>query len=130
MEDDLVASGHFVRVTTVGDRSGLARSVTIGFVEDHEGPPGSILVAAGLTDAAWARNLLADPACQVEIGGRSWDALAEPLTPVEHARAIRDLILRYGTPAEGLGRGDSFRLRPVGSAAGTGGAGAVLGDES
>jgi len=23
------------------------------------------------------------------------------------------MILRYGTPAEGLGRGPSFRLRPV-----------------
>jgi deazaflavin-dependent oxidoreductase (nitroreductase family) len=114
MEDDLVASGRFVRVTTVGGRSGLARSVTIGFVEDHDGPPGSIIVSAGLADAAWARNLLADPACRVEIGERSWDAVAEPLTPAEHARAIRDLILRYGTPAEGLGRGESFRLRPLG----------------
>jgi deazaflavin-dependent oxidoreductase (nitroreductase family) len=117
MEDDLVASGRFARITTVGGRSGLARPVTIGFVEDREGPPGSILVSAGLTDAAWARNLVADPACRVEVGARSWDAVAEPLTPTEHARAIRDLILRYGTPAEGLGRGDSFRLRPLGSAA-------------
>ena len=38
------------------------------------------------------------------------------MTPAEHARAIRGLILRYGTPAEGLGRGDSFRLRPAGDA--------------
>jgi deazaflavin-dependent oxidoreductase (nitroreductase family) len=113
MEDDLVASGRFVRITTVGERSGLARPVTIGFVEDDDGPSGSILVAAGGTDTGWARNLLADPSCRVEIGGRSFEAVAEPLTPAEHARAIRGLILRYGTPAEGLGRGDSFRLRPT-----------------
>lgn len=114
MEDELVASGRFARVTTRGGRSGLARSVTIGFVEDEGAPAGSILVAAGGTDAAWARNLLSDPSCRVQVGERSWNAVAEPLTPAEHARAVRGLILRYGTPAEGLGRGESFRLRPVG----------------
>ncbi|HMA46851.1 MAG TPA: nitroreductase family deazaflavin-dependent oxidoreductase, partial [Frankiaceae bacterium] len=113
MEDELVASGRFARVTTRGGRSGLARSVTIGFVEDEEASPDTILVAAGGTDTAWARNLLADTACRVQVGDRAWDAVAEPLTPAEHARTIRGLILRYGTPAEGLGRGDSFRLRPV-----------------
>jgi len=116
MEDDLVASGRFVRIRTVGGRSGLARSVTVGFVDDEEGPAGSILVAAGGPDTAWALNLLADPACRVEARERSFDAIAEPLRPAEHARAIRGLILRYGTPAEGLGRGESFRLRPVAQA--------------
>jgi deazaflavin-dependent oxidoreductase (nitroreductase family) len=113
MEDDLVASGRFVRIHTIGGQTGLARTATVGFVDDDQGPSGAILVAAGSTDTAWARNLLADPACRVEIGGRVFDAIAEPLTPAEHARAIRGLILRYGTPAEGLGRGESFRLRPV-----------------
>ena len=28
-------------------------------------------------------------------------------------REVRELILRYGTPAEGLGHGPSFRLSPV-----------------
>jgi deazaflavin-dependent oxidoreductase (nitroreductase family) len=114
MEDDLVASGRFARIRALGGRTGLSRSVTVGFVDDDEGPPGSILVAAGALDSAWARNLLANPSCRVEVGDRSFDAVAEPLSPVEHARAVRDLILRYGTPAEGLGRGESFRLRPVG----------------
>ena len=58
-----------------------------------------MLVAAG-DDAQWALNLFADP------------AVAEPLDPIDHARVIRGLILRYGTPAERLGRGPSFRLRP------------------
>jgi deazaflavin-dependent oxidoreductase (nitroreductase family) len=113
MEDDLVASGRFVRIRTTGGLSGLSRSVTVGFVEDDGGPPGSILVAAGGTDAAWARNLLAEPRCRVEMAERAFAAIAEALTPAEHARAVRGLILRYGTPAEGLGRGDSFRLRPL-----------------
>ncbi len=117
MEDDLVASGRFVRIRVLGGRTGLTRSVTVGFVDDDEGPSGSILVAAGAPESAWARNLLANPACRVEVGGRAYDAVAEPLTSGEHARAIRGLIIRYGTPAEGLGRGDSFRLRPVGDTA-------------
>jgi deazaflavin-dependent oxidoreductase (nitroreductase family) len=124
MEDDLIASGRFVRVTTVGGRTGLERSVTIGFVEDDE-VPGSILVSAGGAETAWARNLRADPACRVEMAERSWDAVAEPLTPAEHALAIRGLILRYGTPAEGLGRGDSFRLRPVDDAPDVGSSGSA-----
>jgi hypothetical protein len=40
-------------------------------------------------------------------------AVAEPLDAADHARTIRGLILRYGTPAERLGRGPSFRLRPL-----------------
>ena len=108
MEDELVASGRFVRIETRGARSGERRSVTVGYVDD--GP--SILIAAGSADADWARNLLDDPVCHVRIGSRSFDAVAEPLDGPDHARAVRELILRYGTPAETLGHGQSFRLRP------------------
>jgi len=113
MEDELLASGRFVRFVARGSRSGLDRPVTVGFVDAEDGS-GAILVAATAPDAAWAGNLLADPACHVRVGDRSFDAVAEPLDRAEHARAIRGLILRYGTPAEGLGHGPSFRLRPVG----------------
>jgi deazaflavin-dependent oxidoreductase (nitroreductase family) len=113
MEDELLASGRFVRIEARGSRSGLDRPVTVGFVDAEDGS-GAILVAATAPDAAWAGNLLADPACHVRVGDRSFDAVAEPLDRAEHARAIRGLILRYGTPAEGLGHGPSFRLRPVG----------------
>ena len=113
MEDDLVASGRFVRIETHGSRTGLARVVTIGFANDLGGAPHAILVAAGSPETAWAQNLLADPACRVTLAERSFEAVAEPLGPADHARAVRELILRYGTPAEGLGRGMSFRLRPV-----------------
>jgi deazaflavin-dependent oxidoreductase (nitroreductase family) len=112
MEAELVASGRFVRIETRGARSGQVRAVTIGFVDDEQ-VPGALLVAAGGTETAWARNLETDPACRVQLADREFEALAEPLDPTEHARAIRALILRYGTPAESLGHGTSFRLRPV-----------------
>ena len=73
-----------------------------------------MLVAAG-ENARWASNLFADPAVEVEVGDRRFAAVAEPLDGADHARVIRGLILRYGTPAERLGRGPSFRLRPRGT---------------
>jgi hypothetical protein len=68
-------------------------------------------VAAG-DRADWALNLVDDPDVLVEVGERVFRATAQPLSPLDHASAIRGLILRYGTPAERLGRGPSFRLRP------------------
>jgi len=83
--------------------------VAVGYVEE---PDGSVLVAAG-DSARWALNLLAQPRVDVEIGDRAFTAIAEGLHATDHAKAIRELILRYGTPAERLGRGLSFRLRPI-----------------
>jgi len=37
--------------------------------------------------------------------------VAEPLDGAERNVAITALILKYGTPAERLGRGPAFRLR-------------------
>jgi deazaflavin-dependent oxidoreductase (nitroreductase family) len=113
MEDDLVAAGRYVRIETRGRRSGTSRSVTVGFVASEDGPPGTLLVAAGAPDADWAVNLQVEPRCQVRVGDRTFAADAEPLEGADHARAIRALILRYGTSAEGLGRGPSFRLVPA-----------------
>ena len=109
MEDELVAAGRYARLETRGRVSGLPRVVTIGFVEEVDG---AILVAAR-PGAHWADNLLADPRCVVTVGERSWPAVAEELDGPDFAQAIRELILRYGTPAERLGRGPAFRIRPV-----------------
>ncbi len=99
----------------MGRRSGSAREVTVGYVEE---PDGSILVAAGSPNRAWAANLLTDPRLTVRAGGRSFAAEAEELDDRDprRARAVRELILRYGTPSEALGSGPIFVLRPVGEA--------------
>jgi hypothetical protein len=49
----------------------------------------------------------------VTIGARTFPAIAEPLTDAESARAVTAMILKYGTPAERLGRGPAFRLRSI-----------------
>ncbi len=85
-------------------------TVALGFVRE---PDGSLLVAAGDPDADWARNLDADPSCRVRLGAGTWAVRAELLTGSEAHTAIRELILRYGTTAERLGRGPAFRLRKV-----------------
>ena len=113
MERELVAHGKAAHLVTRGRISGIPRDVAVGFVDE---PDGSVLVAANDPRSAWGLNLLADPAVTVEIAGRRFDAIAEELERADHGRAIRELILRYGTPSEGLGTGPSFRLRPVAEA--------------
>ena len=100
--------GKVALIETRGRVSGRPARAAVGFLDE---PDGSILVAAGDPDAAWARNLEADPLCLVTVGERSGTFRAEPLDDVERNDAIARLILRYGTPAEGLGRGPVFRLR-------------------
>ncbi|MGP1675164.1 MAG: hypothetical protein ACTS8Z_08130, partial [Candidatus Limnocylindrales bacterium] len=92
---------------------GRSRVVVVGYAEEVDG---SFLIAATDPDAAWAMNLLDDGHAEVAIADRVLAVAAEPLDGAEHALAVRSLILRYGTPSEGLGRGPSFRLRPLGSA--------------
>lgn len=107
MEDDLVAWGRVLRIETRGRVTGRPARAVVGFVER---PGGSLVVAAGSPDADWGLNLIHDPACRLEIGSEAFEASARPLHGAEHAAAVRDLILRYGTPAEGLGAGPAFEL--------------------
>lgn len=107
MEADLADWGKVIRLHTTGRRSGQARTVTIGFVEE---PGGSLLVAAASDSTGWAANLRSLPICLVERDGRARRGLAQPLSGTERAEAIARLLLKYGTPAERLGAGPAFRL--------------------
>ena len=80
----------------------------VGFAEDTDG---SMLIAATEPTTNWALNLEADARCTVTLEGQSFDARAEPIEGAERNAAVAALILKYGTPAERLGRGPVFRLR-------------------
>ena len=108
--DQLAGWGKVAIVETRGRVSGRPARAAVGFVESDDG---SLVVAAGDPDADWARNLEADPACTVTVGERSTECVAEVLVGAERNAALVDLILRYGTPSEGLGHGPVFRLRAV-----------------
>jgi deazaflavin-dependent oxidoreductase (nitroreductase family) len=109
MAAELVAWGRVLLLETRGRRTGARRVTPVGFVED---PDGSLLVAAGGPETAWAHNLLADPRCRVTIGSLERPCHAAVLPPSEADAAVVALILRYGTPAERLGTGPAFRLTP------------------
>lgn len=107
--EQLAGWGKVALIETRGRVSGRPAKAHVGFID---APDGSIVVAAGL-GAQWAANLLAEPRCTVIVEGRTFRGIAEPLGGAELAAAIRDLILRYGTPAERLGSGPAFRIRPI-----------------
>jgi deazaflavin-dependent oxidoreductase (nitroreductase family) len=111
---DLADWGRVVLLETIGRKSGRARTTPVGFVEQQDG---SLLVAANDDYTHWAQNLLVHPRCRVTREGRTLEYLAEPLAGPDHQAAVTALILRYGTPAERLGAGPSFRLRPAGRSA-------------
>ena len=102
--------GKVVMLMTTGRVSGRAIRTAVGFVVE---PDGSLLIAAGSPSAHWAANLFADPACHGTIGELRRAYRAEELAGADRARAITGLILKYGTPAESLGAGPAFRLRPA-----------------
>lgn len=108
-EDDLVAWGRAIRLETRGRRSGHPRHAVVGFVEVADG---ALLVATASDASHWAQNLQSEPRCRVEREGRVARYRARRLDPAEHRSAVRALILKYGTPAERLGGGPSFRLDP------------------
>ncbi|MCI0344238.1 MAG: nitroreductase family deazaflavin-dependent oxidoreductase [Chloroflexi bacterium] len=113
--EELAAWGKVALLEVRGRRTGRPVRTAVGFVEE---PDGSLLVAAGEPDADWALNLLELGTAIVTIGERTAAYAADELGGAEHDAAVTSLILRYGTPAEGLGRGPAFRLRPVPSVAG------------
>jgi deazaflavin-dependent oxidoreductase (nitroreductase family) len=110
VDDDLVEDGKVIRLETVGRRTGSSVVVTVGFADRADG---TLVIAAGDPDAAWALNLMAEPACRVTLRETTFAADARELEGAERNAAIRDLILRYGTPSERLGSGPAFVLQPV-----------------
>jgi len=95
---------------TVGRRSGRPVQSAVGFIEEDDG---SLLVAAGSDTADWVLNLRADPHSRATVGERifEYDQAVE-VEGDERSATLVTLILKYGTPAERLGRGPVFRLRP------------------
>ena len=108
--EQLAEWGVVARIETRGRTSGRPVAVAVGYVEERDG---AWLVAAGEPDADWARNLETDPHARVTIGRKTLAVDAERLEGVDAQQAVVELILKYGTSAERLGRGPVFRLTGV-----------------
>jgi deazaflavin-dependent oxidoreductase (nitroreductase family) len=109
--EQLAAWGKVALLETRGRSSGRPVTTAVGFVDDLDG---ALLVAAGSDASDWARNLRANPACRITIEEGTADYEATEVDGAERAAAITALILKYGTPAEGLGHGPVFRLHKRG----------------
>jgi deazaflavin-dependent oxidoreductase (nitroreductase family) len=106
--EELAGWGKVAWLETTGRTSGNPATAAVGFVEESDG---SLLVAAGSESADWALNLHAKPRCLVTISDVVGWYDAMEVTGAERDRAVVELILKYGTPAEKLGRGPVFRLK-------------------
>jgi deazaflavin-dependent oxidoreductase (nitroreductase family) len=107
---ELAEWGKVALVETTGRVSGRPVTTAVGFVD---GADGEILVAAGSEASDWALNLRAQPSCRVTIGDQAAEFEATEIAEgPQRARVLVDLVLKYGTPAERLGRGPVFRLVP------------------
>lgn len=109
MGDELALWGKVLILETRGRVSGQRVSTAVGFVEE---PAGTLLISATDDRTQWARNLLADPRCRATRGTETLMYRAALLEGPERNAAITSLILAYGTPAERLGAGPTFRLVP------------------
>lgn len=107
--DELVGWGKVALIETIGRVTGARASAAVGFVDDGDG---SLFVAAGSEGSDWALNLRANPQCRVTVGERVAVCQAREVDEAGRARAVAQLILKYGTPAERLGHGPVFRLVP------------------
>ena len=107
---ELAEWGKVGLLETTGRTSGKSVKTAVGFVD---GENGTLLVAAGSDASDWALNLRAQPRCRVTIGDRVGQYMASEIDEgAERSRVLVDLVLKYGTPAERLGRGPVFRLVP------------------
>ena len=87
-------TGYLMVLRTRGRRTGLMRAAPLGYVVLD----GAIYCCAGFGETtAWYRNVLADPAVEVVLPGRTLKGTATPVTaPDEWIRAYRALIASLG----------------------------------
>ena len=115
--EQLAAWGKVAMLQTIGRKSGKLVQSAVGFIEEDDG---CMLVAAGKDDADWVLNLRANPHAIATVGDKTavYKEAIE-LEGEERSAILVALILKYGTPSEGLGHGPVFRLiRPLESAPG------------
>lgn len=106
--EELAGWGKVALLETIGRKSGKPVRSAVGFIDEDDG---CMLVAAGSESADWALNLRANPNSKATVGQRSAEYhQAVELEGDERSAVVVALILKYGTPAEGLGRGPVFRL--------------------
>lgn len=82
---------RFLLITTIGRKSGKKRTTPLEFQLDPSS--NCYLVMAGWKgNTDWCRNARRDPHVHVQVGRRSFDAIAEPLSQEEVAQFLTKMI--------------------------------------
>ncbi|GIW42824.1 MAG: hypothetical protein KatS3mg077_0106 [Candidatus Binatia bacterium] len=93
-----VAKRRVIRLTTIGRKSGLPRTVKVWFIVQG---PGEIAVQHVRGIPQWYRNLLKDPHVQVDFGEFVVRGLAEPIRErTEIEQVLRKIRGKYGLLAQ------------------------------
>jgi deazaflavin-dependent oxidoreductase (nitroreductase family) len=83
-----LANSHILLLTTTGAKSGLPRTVPLGYGNDG----GRLIVVAANAGAPshpdWYRNLVADPVVTVELGGERFHARATTAAGAERESLV------------------------------------------
>ncbi len=103
--------GHrFVLIHHTGRTTGRSRQVVVEVV-DHDRATGAVTVASGFGPRSqWYRNLLATPAATIELGSRTIDVHARPLSPEEAASAMAGYARAHPRTARRLARFMGFAV--------------------
>jgi deazaflavin-dependent oxidoreductase (nitroreductase family) len=93
-------SPAFCYLTTRGRVTGRPHTIEIWFVVIEAT---AYLMAGGRDRADWVRNLVADPAVTVRVGGQSWPGRGRVVAEgtAEDAEARRLMLAKYATPGTG-----------------------------
>jgi deazaflavin-dependent oxidoreductase (nitroreductase family) len=83
---------RFLLLTHTGRKSGLPRQVVLEVV-DHDPLTNVYYVSSGWGKKSdWYQNILKTPQVRLQVGAKSWTALAEVLAP----EAAEQVVLNYG----------------------------------
>ncbi len=81
-------------LTTIGRRSGRARSTAVAYVRHCDTVASAALNLGSDRDPAWARNLRADPTAWIEVDGHRTEVRAREASGAEAELLWRKLIAR------------------------------------
>jgi deazaflavin-dependent oxidoreductase (nitroreductase family) len=99
---DALADTEYCYLTTTGRHSGRAHRIEIWFVAHNDGA----YLLRNSAGADWYRNLVADPAVQLEIAGEQRSTSGQPVAAEDPAGAVvrAAMVAKYqaGYPQEDL----------------------------
>ncbi|MCB0013570.1 MAG: nitroreductase family deazaflavin-dependent oxidoreductase [Anaerolineales bacterium] len=95
---------RFLRLHHVGRKSGLPRENVLE-VAGYDKESDTYYVVSGYgKQSQWYRNLLAQPAAQIQVGWRRCAVTATPLAPAASGRFMVDYARRHPTAARNLAK--------------------------